>query len=44
MLALESLIEDPIIQFLIFIILFIGVMDAFKFLLMFIWKKLGGDK
>ena len=40
--SLESLIDDPIIQLLIMVIIAIGVFDAFKFALEWVWKKLGG--
>ena len=39
---IEELVNDPIVQLLIFVILVIGVFDACKFALSFIWKLLGG--
>ncbi len=37
---LEALLDDPILQLLLFVILVIGVVDAFKFALSWIWRKL----
>ena len=42
MTPLEELIEDPIIQLVLIIIVSIGVFDAFKFALNWVWKKIGG--
>ena len=39
---IEELISDPIVQLLIFVILVIGVFDACKFALSFVWRLLGG--
>ena len=44
MTPVEKIIEDPIIQLLIFVILAIGVFDACKFVLLFFWKKISGEK
>ena len=41
---IEALVEDPIIQLVIFVVLFIGVVDTFRFILDLIWKKLGGKE
>ena len=38
----EALLDDPIIQLLIIVIIAIGVFDAFKFALSWVWKKIGG--
>ena len=40
--SLEALVNDPIVKLLIVVIVFIGVMDAFKTALDWVWKKLGG--
>ena len=40
--SLDALLEDPIIQLLMFVILFVCVMDAFKFALLWVYKMLGG--
>jgi len=39
---LEEIIEDPVVQLLIIVIVAVGVFDAFKFALAWIWKKMGG--
>lgn len=39
---LEYLIEDPIIQLMGFVILSIGIYDAFKFALSIVWRMIGG--
>ena len=39
---LEYFIEDPIIQLMGFVILSIGVYDAFKFALTLLWRYIGG--
>jgi len=38
---LESLIKDPVVQFVFFVIVLIGVIDAVKFLSLWVWKKVG---
>jgi len=40
---LETIVEDPIIQLLLAVIVFYGVMDTFRFILMWVWRKLGGS-
>ena len=40
--SLDALIEDPVIQLLIIVIIAVGVFDTFKFILNWVWKKLGG--
>lgn len=39
----EYFFEDPIIQLMGFVILSIGVYDAFKFALTIVWRKLSGE-
>ena len=39
--SFDALLEDPIIQLLMFVILFVCVMDAFKFALLWVYKMLG---
>ena len=34
--------QDPLIQFVCFIILTVLVMDGFKLILNWVWKKIGG--
>jgi len=42
MTPLDELIADPVVQLVVCIVLFIGIMDAFKTALDWVWKKLGG--
>ena len=42
--SLDALLEDPIIQLLLFVIVAVGVFDAFKFAMAWTWKKLGGNE
>ncbi len=42
MTPVEEIIEDPIVKLLIILVITIGVYDAFKFALSWVWKKLGG--
>tara|TARA_B100000131_G_scaffold320616_1_gene369216 strand:+ start:2935 stop:3078 length:144 start_codon:yes stop_codon:yes gene_type:complete len=41
--AIEHLTEDPIIQLMIFVIIFIGILDAFRFAAGYIWKALNNN-
>jgi hypothetical protein len=43
MTPLEEIIHDPVVQLLIIVVVGIGVFDAFKFLLSWIWKMIGGN-
>tara|TARA_Y100001970_G_C14172929_1_gene825199 strand:- start:799 stop:945 length:147 start_codon:yes stop_codon:yes gene_type:complete len=40
--SLDALLEDPVIQLLLMVIVAVGVFDAFKFAMSWVWKKLGG--
>ncbi len=42
--ALDALLDDPIIQFLLIVIIAVGVFDSFKFVMNWIWRKLGGKE
>mgnify|MGYP003155258419 CR=1 FL=1 len=42
--SLNALLEDPVIQLVIIVIIAVGVFDAFKFALSWVWKKLGGKE
>tara|TARA_B100000131_G_C17874147_1_gene515490 strand:- start:491 stop:634 length:144 start_codon:yes stop_codon:yes gene_type:complete len=39
---LNAILEDPVLQLFFFVVLAVGVFDAFKFAMMWVWKKLGG--
>ena len=41
---IEALIEDPIIKLLILAVVVVGVVDAFKFAMSWIWKKVSDKK
>ena len=41
---LEEVVNDPIVQLFILVVIAVGVFDAFKLVLSWLWKKLGGDK
>jgi len=40
--SLDALLEDPVIQLLLLVVVAVGVFDAFKFAMAWVWKKLGG--
>ena len=39
--SLDALLDDPVIQLLLLVIVAVGVFDAFKFAMAWVWKKLG---
>ncbi len=40
--TIDAILDDPVIQLVIIVIVTIGVFDAFKFALSWVWKKIGG--
>ena len=42
MTSLREIVNDPIIQLLIIVIVAIGVFDTFKFVMSWVWRKIGG--
>jgi len=38
-----EIFEDPVVQLVIFVTMCVIVMDTFKFIMDWVWKKLGGD-
>ena len=43
MTPLEEIIEDPVVKLLIIVVLAVGIFDAFKFALSWVWRKIKGD-
>tara|TARA_R100000008_G_C3540619_1_gene144555 strand:- start:616 stop:774 length:159 start_codon:yes stop_codon:yes gene_type:complete len=41
--SIETLYQDPILQLLVFVVLVIGVVDAYKFMMCWLFKKIVGD-
>tara|TARA_B100000700_G_C14766373_1_gene724575 strand:+ start:68 stop:211 length:144 start_codon:yes stop_codon:yes gene_type:complete len=42
--GIEIFLEDPIIQLVLLVIAGICIFDAFKFILLWVWKMLGGKE
>ena len=40
----EEIINDPVVQLLILVVIAVGVFDAMKLALSWIWKLLGGKQ
>ena len=41
---LNIFLDDPVIQLVIIVVVAVGVFDAFKFAMNWVWKKLGGKE
>jgi len=42
MTPIEEIVNDPVVKLLIILVISVGVYDAFKIVLEWIWRKLGG--